>query len=53
MAAMLAIYFVYKSAWFFLPSLKSIGLSIQEKKQKNRFSKCPTWATLDFWMEQF
>ena len=29
----------------FLPSSKSIGLSVQEKKQKNRFSRRPPWGS--------
>ena len=33
----LAIFFIYKSSQCFLPSFKSLGLSVQEKKRKIDF----------------
>ena len=41
-------FFNYKSPQCFLPSFKSIGLSVQERKQNRRFSRWRSWRHLAF-----
>ena len=37
------LFLLYKSPRCFVPSFKSIGLSVHQKKGKNRFSRWPSW----------
>ena len=39
----LQLFLIYRSPQCFLPSLKLISLSVQEKKRKNIFSRWPPW----------
>ena len=41
-------FFIYKSPWYFLASLKSIGLLVQEKKRKIDFQDGPHGSHLGF-----
>ena len=50
----LSFFFIYKSPQYFLPSFKSTGLSVHEKKQKIHFFKMAAMAAiLDFQSELF
>ena len=44
------LYLIYKSAWCFIPSFKSIGLSVQEKKRKIDFQDGHHGGYLGFWI---
>ena len=48
-------FLIYKSPLYFLPSFKSIGLSVQKKKRKIDFQdvRHVAAAILDFQLEQF